>query len=360
MKYCTILNWRNRINVIVAITFGLFTSSSFCQPTSSGGQIGGSNLLVPIDIDDPYSYDKNFVANLVADLYGEQFSFNSSMLWIGEHLNEDSSLPRIMALTKQQPVHNAIELGSDKNVTFSELSRHDAIWLGYTTSSDASSVSGIPFTYETEEYGQIVSGWLDNSDGVARLVVGLVLVLNVEVTNPVGERADLYFERFYPIQRFYNEGQAANYAQDIAEDYDIRNEPESSGFDCSTLPAGTERDYCFCLHTIYINYDYDKSICPGEPDIGEAIKVGVAAGAGAAVSGGVVKRIAKKATGLWGTVTLGVGGFLAGSGTMYGTQYAQCMLRAKSRKDADINHASNAKNQADANGTPFTCPSGAH
>ncbi len=342
---------RSVSRVLVFIFLTIFPQLSFAQ-------IGNENLLVPVNMDDPYSYDKIFVSNLVADLYDEQFSFTSSALWVGEHLNDDPAQPRVLGFTNQVPVHDAEEVGVNKNVTFSEISRLSAPWLGYTTSSDVSSVSGVPFFYEIEEYGEVVFGWLDNSDGVSRLVVGIVLVLNFEVIDPAGERAELFFERFYPVKRFFNENQASDYAQDLAEDIDLRYELESGGVGCSTLPAGNEREWCYCLTTIYINYDRDKTSCLGEPDLGEAIRVGVAAGAGAAVSRGIIRRIAKRASGVWGTVTLGVGGFILGSTTMYGGQYAQCMIRAKSTKDAAINHATNAKNQADANGTAFICPTG--
>ena len=342
----------------IVATVGLITNLSLAQFTNEG-PIGSGNMIVPIDMDDPYSYDKNFVANLVGDLHGEQFSFTNSMLWLGEHVDSDPLLPRILGLTNQIPVHNAEELGVDNGVTYSEIARHSASWLGYSSSTGVSTVSGIPFSYEIEEYGDIVAGWLDNSAGVSRLVVGAVLVLHYEVTNPMGEQADLYFERFYPIQMFFSEGQADTYA------FDMANETSFAGVmtgesDCASLPAGNERALCFCLNTIEINYDQDKLNCFAEPDIGDAIKVGVAAGAGAAVSGGIVKRIAKKASGLWGTVTLGVGGFIIGSGTMYGAEFAQCRIRAKSGRDADVNHANNAFNQAEADGATFSCPTGAH
>lgn len=350
-----------RFNLCFVSCFAAVMACAFCASFSygqvnGGSQVGGGNLLVPINIDDPYVYDKNFVSSVVADLFGEQFSFSNSMLWIGEHVDEDSAKPRILAMTNRLSGGNVEEVGVAEGVEFTELARFSAAFLGFTSYSGATNINGIPFAFENEEYGDVVVGWMDNSSGVSRLVVGVDLVLRFEATNPIGERGEFYAERFYPIKRFYNEGQAISYAEDMANESVLVNGVESGSFDCSTLPAGNERDYCFCLHRIYTNYGLDRGMCLGEPDLGQAIAVGVATGGGAAVSGGIVKRILKRASGIWGTVTLGVGGFVAGSTAMYGGQYAQCMLKAKSTKDAALNHAANAKNQADANGTAFECP----
>ena len=319
--------------------------------------------MVPIKMDDPYSYDKTFVTNLVVDLYGEQFSFTNSMLWLGEHVDEDPQLPRILGFTRKNNSPLGFEgVGVSEDVVFSEIGRFSALWMGYETESGVSDFQGVPFAYELEEYTDIVSGWATNSQGISRLIVGMVHVFRIEILSPSEEQADLYFERFFPIHRFYNEGQSLNYAQDLANVFrplidDQFDTLANADIDCSVYPSGNQRQLCFCLTTIDINFEGSMDNCVGAP-LGSAFNTGIRTGVGGVAGVGIWSKITRRATGAWGYVAGGVAGFVGGFAGSYGAQYTQCVIAAKSTRDAAVNHAMNAFNEAEANGEDFSCPTG--
>ncbi len=352
------------------LVVALFATISFSQ-VSGGGQVGGGSLLVPISLDDPYSIDKNFVTSLVADLYGEQFNFASSMLWIGEHFSEDLDQPRNMGLTHRQGDGTVLSPGDVGAVWFEEVFRSTAFWVDSNSGSGVTTYyDGTPFAYVYEEHSDIVAGWVKNDEGVDRLVVGLVAYLYLQIDAPVDGMSEFVMERFYPIKRFYNEGQAAGYADDIAR-MDIELIDASTGepvfafvsdgtMDCSVYSNPIQRDFCACLNTIAINFNQAMGACPTSPDIGDMFQNGAIGAAGGAFGGGLLAKAVKRLSGPWTALAGGVLGAIGGAGTTYGVQYAQCVLSAKSARDAARNHAGNEYDRVkDGDNGSYQCPIGA-
>lgn len=355
-------------NILVIFTVVFFTTISLGQ-TSGGGQVGGSSLLVPISMDDPYNIDKNFITSLVADLYGEQFSFSSSMLWVGEHVDEDPSQPRVLVLTKRvsEGVTN-IAIEPDE-VLFTELSRHSADWMEFDSSSTFGAYNGSGFAYDFESYGEVVSGWVDNSSSVSRLVVGISYIMRVKITSPTDEVVEFYMERFYPVKRFYNEGQADSYASGIAATaFTVPSEPDplveltggSSQMDCSVYLTQWYKDWCACVNAINANFDRDMRNCVLAPSITDVLRTGGIAAAGTFTGVLTWKKMAKRTLGPWATFGPSVVAFIAGSGVTYGYERAACELKAKSTRDANITKAGNELDRVAGTGQTFTCPSGVY
>lgn len=348
------------------LAVALFARVSLAQ-TSGGGQVGGSNLLVPISPDDPYSISKDFITSLVADVYGEQFSFSSSLLWIGEHVNEDPLQPRALVLTKRvsEGVTN-IAIEPDE-VLFTELSRHSAEWMEYEFSSSFGTYNGAGFTYDFESYGEVVSGWIDNSSSVSRLVVGLDSVMRIKITSPTDEIVEFYLERFYPVKRFYNEGQANSYASNIATtDYTAPSESDplvelagdSPQMDCTAFFTQQYKDWCACVNAINSNFNRDMTNCILAPSIVDIFKIGGIAAGGTFTGILTYKQLAKKTLGPWATFGPAVVAFVGGAGVTYGYERAQCELTAKSTRDANIQKARNELERVGGSDLSYNCPSG--
>ncbi len=320
---------------------------------------------MPIDLDDPYSIDKNFITSLVADLFGEQFRFSDSMLWLGEHVDEDASQPREFALTQNDAIDIVDVIGEIEGVLFTELSRHEAAWLGGSSTTSWGTADGIPFTYDFEGYSDVVSGWIDNEFGVSRLVVGVVIVIRMDIITPESESGEFFMERFYPIKRFYNEGQAQEYANDLAKLYTITGLNEEQLFmstprvDCSEYDANQhQRDWCACVNNILEQFDREMANCFVSPNIWEVIGTGAIAAGGTFTHGKILERAAKKMAGGPGAaIGEPVAAFIAGSSIVAGWQMRACQVRAKSKVRANLRKALNEYSRVKDTDQTFVCPS---
>lgn len=290
------------------------------------------------------------------------------MLWIGEHLSEDSSQPRHMGLTHRDGAGVVTMPGDFGDYWFEEVYRSPASWGEYDSASgNATYVDGTPFFYEYENYADIVAGWIKNSQGVHRLVVGYVSVLEMKVVAPVDGTTEFVMERFYPVKRFYSEAQAQGYVEDFAQlSFQFPDpgsgsllllDPTDGTSDCSVWTDPIMQDFCACLNTAAINFNAAIARCATAPSIGDIFQNGAIGAAGGAFLGNGISRVAKRVTGFWGTVAGGVGGFIGGASATYGYQHRDCLIRAKSTRDAAYAHAENEYNRVkDGNNGSYQCP----
>ncbi|MCR9075125.1 MAG: hypothetical protein NXI07_03720, partial [bacterium] len=141
----------------------------------------------------------------------------------------------------------------------------------------------------------------------------------------------------------------------------ILRDPGEDPFDCGGTEPVEEPfiSYCACISDINDNFDYDNNVCLS-PNLGP-ILTGGGIGAGASVAAGPWwMKLSKRLTGLPGLAVQAGAGFVVGASAIYSIDTAACKLRAKSRRDRDMNKALNELYRVLANGQNFVCPSGVH
>lgn len=238
--------------------------------------------------------------------------------------------------------------------------------MGYSSSTSWGTADGVPFTYDFEGYFDVVSGWIDNDSGVSRLVVGIVTVVRFDILTPESGSGEFYMERFYPIKRFYNEGQAGGYASDLASsliDAGLNGEQlfmATPGLDCSDYDQSQQsRDWCACVNNIVADFDRDMTNCLVSPNLLDVLGAGGMAAGATFTAGKIYKRVAKKIVG-GPAATIGepVAAFIAAASTVAGWQMRTCQVRAKSKARANLQKALNEYNRVKDTDETFVCPGG--
>lgn len=358
------------------IIFAFLASTVLCAQAQTGTGGGGTvepEPLVPISMDEPYELDQIFLSTLWGDLYGRTFLAGESAIWLGEHLNENTSEPRRAILAERSPStgHVTVPL-STEHIVFEEIARYPVEWIDphneqfWATLTDP--VTGEPLPpaqLDTVEYEEAVVVRFFLQDGTTRLVVGFSNVIQVDILSPANQQATVLFENFWPLKRFFSEGQAMNYALDYAAFDDTADVPDlgitvGGGNPCSDY-SGITAELCYCLLDLASDFNNALNAC-NFPEGG--FTSGLAgAGAGGTVGvigGGALSHLCKRVSGFWGPLIGGTVGGVLGFGAGYEWEVHACKVRAKAEFDANKAKAINSARKAHQTGSDFACPSDPH
>ena len=352
-------------NLFITI-LAIFAFSATAQPgNTNGGQISGQPL-VPISTETPFVLDRSFISSLWVDLYGRPFIPDESAIWLGEHIDDDSSKPRRAVLFENDGTTVEAPLPTE-HLVFEELNRFPVNWVDlvnghfWTTLDDP--WTGLPYPpmeMTTIQYDDALVLRFQLPDGNTRLIVGFSEVLEINIVNPTSEQSSFVMEVFWPIKRFFSESQAAIFAQDYAThtpptgsvDFDFL---QTQSDPCAGL-TGTIAALCYCESDIITDFVRDMGNCDFPAGGLETALAGGAAGAAVgAYGGGLIKNVIKKLTG-FGQGAIVAATTVVGASAGYGLQVRACKARANSDYDARRRKALNSYNQANNTGAPFVCP----
>lgn len=355
------------------IILAFLTTIGLCAQAQTGTGSGGPvepEILVPISMDEPYELDQVFLSTLWGDLYGRAFLPGESAIWLGEHLNENPAEPRRAIMVERSLSTGEVTVPlATEHIVFEEVARYPVEWIDVFTdqfwATLTDPVTGNPLPpaqFDTEEYEEAVVVRFFLPDGTTRLVVGFSNVIRIDILNPVNQQAGFLIENFWPLKRFFSEGQAMNYALDYAafdEMADLSDFGIMVGGDnpCSGY-SGVAAELCYCLLDIIAEFEGDLDVCDFPPGwMTSAVAAGAAGGGAGAFAGtGLLPRLCKRITGFWGAVIGGVGGAVVGTKTAYGLEVHACKVRAKAAYDAKRTKAVNSARKALQTGSVFVCP----
>ncbi len=354
-------------NIILAA----FVAIGVCFPASAqttGGGGTGVDIVIPIDFNEPYKLDPKFLSMLWGDLYGRNFIPGESAMWLGEHLDDDPEQPRRAILLERDSNGVLSAPLSPEHVVFEEVARYPVEWVEVhaeqfwtTTLTDPSTGDPLPpAEVDVAEYEDALVLRFTLPDGTTRLIVGFTKVVHVDILTPISERTNFRIENFWPLERFFSEGQAGMYARDYAafDDTITLDDPPitlGAGNPCSGL-TGVVAELCYCLVDIGIDFDADMSNCNFPPDgVTTLLKVGGMAGGGGLIGGGLLQKLVKRAA-PWTGVAAGATAAVVGGAAGYGWEVHACKTRAKTLFDARKRKAQNSANRAINTGSPFECP----
>lgn len=350
---------------ILLLAFACFTSLAQGQ-SASGDDV--QEVLVSINIDDPYQLDVEFLETLWGDAYARKFIPGQSAMWIGDHLDDDLSEPQraiLMERSGDGTISNSVD---PDHVSLDVIARHRVEWVDevvdqyWTTLTDPwTQTVSYPIQLQTAEYEDALVVRIHLPDGTSRIVVGFSKIININILNPGSEQTAFTLENFWPLKRFFSEAQANNYASQYA-DAEMGVDLSDVGIvivanDPCASYTGVAAEYCYCLLDIQADFDADMNNCNFPPGGFDTALKGGGAGFGVgAVASGLWSKIAQKATSVYGYAATIATTTVVGAGTGYAWEVHACKTRAKSNRDARRNKARNSARKAINTGSSFECP----